>query len=106
MKKALKHSLSLFLAITIIFSSAYVGLNEVGFGSVFAVKAKAATVTSGFSCDCIWTLDGTVLTISGNGAMEDYNFDYDYYSNTSIKTRYKFLVLKVLIKLKQMYIYK
>ena len=76
MKKALKHSLSLFLAITIIFSSAYVGLNEVDFGSVFAVKAKAATVTSGFSCDCIWTLDGTVLTISGNGEMDDYGERY------------------------------
>ena len=44
MKKALKRSLSLLLAITIIFSSAYVGLSEVDFEGPFAVKAKAASV--------------------------------------------------------------
>ncbi len=70
MKKALKRSLSLLLAITIIFSSAYVGLAEVDFGSLFVVKAKAAT--SGTTGDCTWSLDGTVLTISGNGDMYDY----------------------------------
>lgn len=43
MKKLLKRSLSVFLAITMIFSSAYVGLNEVDFSGVFAVKAEAAT---------------------------------------------------------------
>lgn len=43
MKKALKRSLSLLLAITIIMGSAYVGLAEVDFGSLFAVEVKAAT---------------------------------------------------------------
>ncbi len=70
MKKALRRSLSLLLAITLVFSSAYVGLSEVDFSSLFAVRAKAAT--SGTTGDCTWTLDGTVLTISGNGAMGDY----------------------------------
>lgn len=42
MKKALKRSLSLLLAFTLVFGSAYVGLSEVDFGSPFAVEAKAA----------------------------------------------------------------
>ncbi len=45
MKRFLKRSLSIILAFTIIFGSAYVGLSEVGFGGLFAVEAKAATVT-------------------------------------------------------------
>lgn len=32
-----------------------------------------ATETSGTTGDCTWTLDGTVLTISGNGTMENYS---------------------------------
>ena len=75
MKKALKRSLSILLAITIIFSSAYAGFSEVDFGKfdlggLFAVKAKAAS--SGTTGNCTWRLDGTVLTISGNGAMGNY----------------------------------
>lgn len=78
MKKVLKSSLSLFLAIAIIFGSAYAGLAEIDFGKLFAVRANAADVTSGTTGDCTWTLDGTVLTISGNGKM------YEYYSNQTI----------------------
>ena len=78
MKKALKRSLSFLLAITIIFGSAYVGLSEVDFGSIFAVRANAAT--SGTTGDCTWSLDGTVLTISGNGKMGDYS-NANYYKN-------------------------
>ena len=44
MKRFLKSSLSLILAITIIFSSAYVGLSEVDFSGLFAIKTKAASV--------------------------------------------------------------
>ncbi len=48
MKKALRRSLSLLLAITLVFGSAYVGLAEVDFGSInitnpFAVKVNAAS---------------------------------------------------------------
>ena len=42
MKTILKRITSVFLAVTIIFSSALVGLNEIDFSSVFAVKAEAA----------------------------------------------------------------
>ncbi|MBR4116767.1 MAG: leucine-rich repeat domain-containing protein [Clostridia bacterium] len=34
-----------------------------------------AELTSGTTGDCIWSLNGTVLTISGNGKMKDYG-DY------------------------------
>ena len=42
MKRFLKSSLSLILAITIIFSSAYVGFGEVDFNGHFSVEAEAA----------------------------------------------------------------
>ncbi len=97
MKNLLKKSLSVILAITIIFSSAYVGLNEVDFSGVkfneinfkgfdfsgvsefikglipdFSVKSQAAN--SGTCGDNLtWTLDdeGT-LTISGTGEMDNF----------------------------------
>lgn len=78
MKKVLKSSLSFVLAIAIIFGSAYAGLTEIDFAKLFAVKVNAADVTSGTTGDCTWTLDGTVLTISGNGKM------YAYYSNQAV----------------------
>ena len=73
MRKALKRSLSLLLAITIIFGSAYAGLGEVDWGSVFAVKASAAS--SGICGDNLtWTFDDEgVLTISGTGDMTNYS---------------------------------
>lgn len=43
MKRILKSSLSLVLALTIILSSALVGLGEIDFGGIFAVKASAAS---------------------------------------------------------------
>lgn len=42
MKRFLKSSLSLILAITIIFSSAYVGLSEIDFGGILAVAADTS----------------------------------------------------------------
>ena len=41
--------------------------------SIMPVSIFAAEVTSGTTGDCTWTLDGTVLTISGNGKMDDYS---------------------------------
>lgn len=35
----------------------------------------SADTSSGTTGDCTWTLDGTVLTISGSGAMADYTED-------------------------------
>ena len=34
----------------------------------------ASAATSGTTGDCTWTLDGTVLTISGNGDMKNYDW--------------------------------
>ncbi len=61
MKRFLKSSLSLILAITIIFSSVYVGLNEVDFSGFFAVKSVAASTS-----DLTFTLssDGTYYSVN------------------------------------------
>lgn len=85
MKRFLKSSFSIFLAITIIFSSAIVGLNEIDFSEIhsnnpFAVKSKAA---SGGYCgaNLTWYLDDAgTLTISGTGDMYNYSFYYGTYS--------------------------
>ena len=37
---------------------------------------SVSAATSGTTGDCRWALDGTHLTISGNGAMEDYSNKY------------------------------
>ena len=82
MKKFFKSSLSLVLALTVIFSSAAVGLSEVDFSGLFAVKAKAAN--SGTCGENVtWTYaDGTV-TISGVGEMtEKPNWYGDPYYGT------------------------
>lgn len=72
MKKTLKRSLSFLLAITIIFSSMYVGLSEVDFSGLFVVKAKAAS-SGTCGSKLTWTLnDSGLLTISGTGDMTDY----------------------------------
>ena len=41
--------------------------------SIMPVSIFAAETTSGTTGDCTWTLDGTVLTISGNGEMGNYS---------------------------------
>ena len=86
MKKASKRILSVFLAIALIFSSAYVGLTEVDFGKLFAVRTHAANVVNSGTCgdNLTWTLDdeGT-LTISGTGEMASYSYNSNapWYSN-------------------------
>ncbi len=88
MKRFLKSSLSLFLAITIIFSSVYVGLAEIDYNGLnlsgfnqfikklipdFSVKSQAA---SSGTCgeNLTWNLDDNgTLTISGTGDMTNYS---------------------------------
>lgn len=45
--------------------------------------SASENATSGVTGDCTWTLDGTVLTISGNGPMGSYFYE-DYPWGTSI----------------------
>ena len=70
----MKKWLSVILTAILLFSAMPTGL--------FGIVANAAT--SGTTGDCTWTLDGTELTISGNGAMGDY---YSYQTwDSSITT--------------------
>lgn len=62
MKRILKSTLSILLAITIILSSAIVGLSEVDFGGLFAVRVEAASES-----DLTFTLnsDGESYSVTG-----------------------------------------
>ena len=60
----MKKLLSLILTIVLLISTVPLG--------AFSFTACAENVTSGTIGDCTWTLDGTVLTISGNGKMGNY----------------------------------
>ncbi len=66
--KKFKKLSAIILAVILVFSAVPSG--------VFDFVASAATVTSGTTGDCTWTLDGTHLTISGNGKMGDYIYSY------------------------------
>ena len=61
---SLKKFLSIILTLTIM-------LTVLPFG-LFTIPTAAAT--SGTTGDCTWTLNGTVLTISGNGQMANYSY--------------------------------
>ena len=43
--------------------------------SAVPISLTASAATSGTTGDCTWTLNGTELTISGNGTMGDYTYD-------------------------------
>lgn len=43
---------------------------------------SVAAATTGTTGDCQWRLDGTTLTIYGNGAMEDYSYRRGPWGNT------------------------
>ena len=62
----MKKLLSIFLVIALIITGMPLG----------AFEFKASAATSGTTGDCTWTLDGTILTISGNGDMQDYLGEY------------------------------
>ncbi len=62
----MKKFLALVLTLTMLFCC-------VPFGA-FSINASAAGETNGTTGDCTWTLNGALLTISGNGSMEDYDF--------------------------------
>jgi hypothetical protein len=68
----------------------------IAFGLCAINKATAQTVASGTTGACTWTITGTsgnyTLTISGNGAMDDYEVELDaddvpwYVHRSGIKT--------------------
>lgn len=66
----LKKFLSFLLSVMLILSVVPMGL--------FSITASAVTATSGTTGDCTWTLDGTVLTISGQGYMLDDYWNSGY----------------------------
>ena len=57
----MKKFFSIFLAVAMVLSSSF---------AIF-VPVSAEMIDSGTTGDCTWRLDGTTLTISGNGAMAD-----------------------------------
>lgn len=71
MKRFIKSGLSLALSLTIVLCSALVGLGEIDWGGLFAVKAEAA---SSGTCgpNVTWTYSNGTLTISGKGNMSNY----------------------------------
>ncbi len=50
-----------------------------------SVFAKSTDIKSGKTGDCTWTLEGTVLTISGNGKMGDHEYPEAPWSNVVTK---------------------
>ena len=64
--KTMRKMIALLLAALFVFSPLA--------GVPFELPVFAAT--SGTTGACTWSLDGTVLTISGNGAMSNYSYGY------------------------------
>ena len=69
----MKKGLSVILCLVMMLSV----FTAVPFG---ASSAENDGVVSGTTGDCTWTLNGTELTISGDGAMEDYNIYSDTFT--------------------------
>ena len=73
----MKKLISAALAACMAASLAIVPVTE---ASAASSVAQSVGSTSGVTGDCQWTLNGTTLTISGNGATEDLEH-YTYYDN-------------------------
>ena len=70
MKKSVRKSVSVLLAILMILGM----FTALPFSVSAAESTEPVGASSGTTGDCTWTLDDDgVLTISGNGAMEDYD---------------------------------
>ena len=80
MKALFKKSLAVLLSAMLLFTAAPFAAS-----AAVAVQEQSVGASSGTTGDCTWTLDNNgTLTISGNGAMGDY--DYDYYGGNFITT--------------------
>ena len=65
----MKKAVSIFVSLCLLLGV----MTAAPFSVFFAESPEVAT--GGVTGDCLWTLVGTELTISGSGAMEDYNWD-------------------------------
>ena len=75
MKKLFKQSLAVLLSAMLLFTAVPFAASA----AEVAPQEQSVGATSGTTGDCTWTLDDNgTLTISGNGAMG--NYDYDYFS--------------------------
>lgn len=87
MKKMLKHSLSIMLAVIMAMGATplagFVGFEMSNIVSWFAIKAEAATYSGSCGDNLIWSLDTDTgkLIISGTGAMDDYSYSYSSYKS-------------------------
>ena len=68
--------ISFFLSFTILLGA--FNISSFAF-SATQTDLVETNVVSGTTGDCTWTLNGTILTVSGNGEMADYN----YWSDTN-----------------------
>ncbi len=76
MKNVFKKSLSILIAVAIVFGSAYVGFSEFDFNGSFAVKGVAANGMCGDNIT--WTFDDEgILAICGMGSMTSYLYSSD-----------------------------
>ena len=84
----MKKALSIILTVTMLLSILTVAPFTVSAAETEAEQTVGAS--SGITGDCTWTLDNNgVLTISGNGAMEDY-----YYSAGPWRTNIKTVIIE------------
>ena len=74
MKKSFRKLTAMLLSALLVCSIVTTG--AVSVGAAEAGVEKSVGASSGTTGDCAWTLDDDgVLTISGNGNMEDYQWD-------------------------------
>ena len=66
------HTKIISLILSLIMVISVFGIVPIGI-SAKEINASAVGATSGITGDCTWTLDGTVLTVSGNGKMGNYS---------------------------------
>ena len=83
--KNLKKTISLLLAV-IIMATTFTALPFTA-SAAENLEMSEVGASSGTTGDCTWTLDDEgVLTISGNGEMDDFSYEYDYKNDSIITT--------------------
>ncbi|MEE1016373.1 MAG: leucine-rich repeat protein [Ruminococcus sp.] len=92
MKKFISVLLSALLITSVIYSAPFVvsaaeADDETSIAASFENEDETVGASSGTTGDCTWTLDSNgVLTISGNGEMDDFSYKYNSQYDSSITT--------------------